>query len=167
MGNIVKYLVDLRIDSSEIFDSEKNLYHRLMEFETIDEFESFFKTVLQKIINFQLNNNIKKPEHITRILDYINTNYDKKFDLNLLAESVGLSYSHVRRVFAGETGESILNYVYKMKVEAAKKLLRETGMPIVTIAGKLGFYNKQSFYRFFEKYEGITPNKYRELEHPG
>jgi AraC-like DNA-binding protein len=164
MGNIIKHLVDLRIDSGEIFDNEKNLYHQLTEFETIDEFEFFFKAVLQRIINFQLNNNIKKPEHITRILNYINANYDKKFDLNLLAESVGLSYSHVRRVFTEETGESILNYVYKMKVEAAKKLLRDARMPIVAIAAKLGFYNKQSFYRFFEKYEGITPNKYRELE---
>jgi transcriptional regulator GlxA family with amidase domain len=97
-------------------------------------------------------------------MNYIETNYDNPFDINQLAGSVGLSYSHVRRVFTEETGESILNYVYKMKVEAAKKLLRETGMPITAVAAKLGFYNKQSFYRFFEKYEGITPNKYRDLK---
>jgi transcriptional regulator GlxA family with amidase domain len=157
----------MRINSHEIFENELNLYWKLSRFEFMDEIEAFFGETLDKIIQFTLHEDDEKTKPVKKIMDYINTNYDKKFDLNLLAESVGLSYSHVRRVFAGETGESILNYVYKMKVEAAKKLLRETGMPIVTIAEKLGFYNKQSFYRFFEKYEGITPNKYRELEHPG
>jgi YesN/AraC family two-component response regulator len=164
LDGIIKYLAAMRINSHEIFENELNLYWRLSNFEFIDEIERFFKEALDKIILFTLRKYDGKAKTIKKIMDYLRANYDKKFDLNLLAESVGLSYSHVRRVFTEETGESILNYVYKMKVEAAKKLLRETDTPIVTVAAKLGFYNKQSFYRFFEKFEGVTPNKYREME---
>jgi AraC-like DNA-binding protein len=164
LDGIIKYLAVMRINSHEIFENELNLYWKLSHFEFLDEIENFFRETLDKIILFALREHGEDTKPIKKIMDYIRTNYDKKFDLNLLAESVGLSYSHVRRVFTEETGESILNYVYKMKVEAAKKLLRETALPVVTVAEKLGFYNKQSFYRFFEKFEGITPHKYRELE---
>jgi YesN/AraC family two-component response regulator len=119
--------------------------------------------VFEKIITFQLRNNIQKSDHVTKILNYIKINYDKKFDLNVLSDTVGLSYSHVRRVFSEEMGESILKYVYKVKIEAAKKLLTEPHVSIKEIAEQLGFYNKQSFYRFFKKFEGITPNEYRIL----
>jgi AraC-like DNA-binding protein len=164
LDSIIKYLVTMRINSHEIFENELNLYWKLSHFEFINEIENFFRETLDKIILFAMGEHDGKTKPIKKIMDYINANYDKKFDLNLLAESVGLSYSHIRRVFTEETGETILNYVYKMKVEEAKKRLRETDMSIVTVATRLGFYNKQSFYRFFEKYEGITPNKYRELE---
>jgi AraC-like DNA-binding protein len=164
LDSIIKYLAAMRINSHEIFENELNLYWKLSHFEFIDEIEEFFRETLDKIIQFVQREQGEETKPVKKIMNYIRANYDKKFDLNLLAESVGLSYSHVRRVFTEETGESILNYVYKMKVEAAKKLLRETDTPITTVAAKLGFYNKQSFYRFFEKFEGITPNKYREME---
>ncbi|MDR1637386.1 MAG: helix-turn-helix domain-containing protein [Treponema sp.] len=50
-----------------------------------------------------------------------------------------------------------------MKIEAAKKLLAETHLSAGEIAEKLGFYNRQSFYRFFKKFEGTTPNEFRQL----
>ncbi|GHV86764.1 hypothetical protein AGMMS50255_0600 [Spirochaetia bacterium] len=162
-GSIIKYLVDLRINSREIFDDELNLYHRLIEFEFIDEIQEFFSGVLQKIILFQMKEDVQKTP-VKKILDYINANYNQKFDLNDLSNHIGLSYSHVRRVFTEEMGESILNYVYKTKVEASKKLLLETDVHISDISDRLGFYNKQSFYRFFKKFEGVTPNEFREVE---
>jgi YesN/AraC family two-component response regulator len=60
-------------------------------------------------------------------------------------------------------GENILHYVYRKKVEGAKKLLLETDLTINEIGEKKGFYNRLSFYRFFKKYEGITPGEFREL----
>jgi AraC-like DNA-binding protein len=163
-GSVIKYLMDLRINSREIFSDELGLYHRLVEFEFIDEIQAFFNETLKKIILFQLRKDVQNTSHIKRILDYIDKNSDKEFDLNALSDHVGLSYSHVRRVFTDEMGENILNYVYKHKVEASKKLLLETAMTINEIVAKLGFYNKQSFYRFFKKFEGITPHEFRALE---
>ena len=164
LGEIIKYFFVLGISSREIYNDENNLYIRLSRFEFLDEIESFFRELLEKIIRFELLENASQEAPINRIMNYIRNNYDKPFDLNTLSDKVGLSYSHVRRIFTNETGEGILNYVYKMKVEFAKKLLLETVTPVNEIALKLGFYNRQSFYRFFKKFEGITPNKYREIK---
>ncbi|GHV03361.1 hypothetical protein FACS189485_06330 [Spirochaetia bacterium] len=163
MGGLIRYLMELRIKSREIFGEEYQLYKSLAEFEFIDDIKEFFMNNFMKIIAFENKNGDKKKTHITRILDYLKTNRDKTFDLNVMADSLGLSYSHVRRVFTEETGENILHYVYKQKVEGAKKLLLETDLGINEIGEKKGFYNRLSFYRFFKKYEGITPSEFREL----
>jgi AraC-like DNA-binding protein len=162
LGGIIKYMVVRGISSREIFAGEQSLYGRLSKFEFLEEIEAFFKELLENIIRFELREDPQKGSPLSRILDQIRANLDKPFDLNRLSGDVGLSYSHVRRVFTGEMGEGILSYVYKLKVEQSKKLLLETALPVAEISRQLGFYNKQSFYRFFKKFEGITPHKYRE-----
>ncbi|MCL2478213.1 MAG: helix-turn-helix domain-containing protein [Treponema sp.] len=164
LDGIIKYIVELGISSREIFSEESNLYMRLSRFEFIDEIENFFAELLNKIIYFENQNGKYEELPINKIMNYIRANINKPFDLNALSDHVGISYSHVRRIFTGEMGEGILTYVYKKKVELSKKLLKETNTPVNIIIENLGFYNKQSFYRFFKKFEGITPNKYREME---
>jgi AraC-like DNA-binding protein len=163
MGSLIKYLMELRLNSREIFGEEHQLYRNLAGFEFIEDIKNFFLDNFERIIAFENRNEDKKKKHITRILEYLKANEDSTFDLNTLAESLGLSYSHVRRIFAEEMGENILHYVYRQKVEEAKKLLLETDLGINEIGEKKGFYNRLSFYRFFKKYEGITPREFREL----
>jgi AraC-like DNA-binding protein len=163
MGGVIRYLMELRINSREIFGEEYQLYKNLAEFEFLDDIQNFFMQNFMKIMAFESGNDGKKKNHITGILDYLKANEDKTFDLNAMAESLGLSYSHVRRIFTEEMGENILHYVYKQKVEGAKKLLLETDLGINEIGEKKGFYNRLSFYRFFKKYEGVTPGEFRKL----
>jgi AraC-like DNA-binding protein len=164
MGGVIRYLMELRINSQEIFGEEYQLYKNLAEFEFIDDINNFFMKNFMKIIAFESGNDDKKKNHIAHILDYLKANEDKTFDLNAMAESLGLSYSHVRRIFTKEMGENILHYIYKQKVEGAKKLLLETDLSVNEIGEKKGFYNRLSFYRFFKKYEGITPGEFRESQ---
>jgi AraC-like DNA-binding protein len=163
MGSVIRYIVEMHINTREIFGNETNFYYRFSELKTIDEIQLYFKELLGRITAFELRANADSKKPIKRILNYIQSNLDKTFDINALSDSIGLSYSHVRRVFSQETGENILSYVYKMKIETAKKLLAETHLSAGEIAGKLGFYNRQSFYRFFKKFEGMTPNEFRQL----
>jgi AraC-like DNA-binding protein len=163
MGGVIRYLMELRINSREIFGEEYQLYKNLAEFEFLEDIKNFFMKNFMEIIAFERGND-KKKNHITHILDYLKANEDRTFDLSAMAESLGLSYSHARRIFTEETGENILHYVYKQKVEGAKKLLLETNLGVNEIGEKKGFYNRLSFYRFFKKYEGITPGEFRESQ---
>jgi YesN/AraC family two-component response regulator len=81
----------------------------------------------------------------------------------------------MRMAFSREMGENIPKpfpkltgfwewlYVYKMKTEAAKKLLAGTHLSAGEIAKKPGFYKRQNFCRFFKKFESMTPNEFRQL----
>lgn len=94
-------------------------------------------------------------------LDYINKNYKKDIDINIIADHVGISYSHMRKVFKDETGDNITNYLNRMRIDESKELLKRSGMTVRDIALKIGYNNEQSYIRFFKKYMNISPGEYR------
>ena len=58
-------------------------------------------------------------------------------------------------------GENFLEYVNLMRIERAKKLLREDEASIKEIAWQVGFNSDITFRRLFKKYEGISASDYR------
>jgi AraC-like DNA-binding protein len=95
------------------------------------------------------------------MIEYISNNYKRDIGISDISEAVGLSYSHVRKVFKDELGESIVDYINCMRIKEAKQLLLSTDLSIKSIASSIGYNNDQSFTRFFKKYEGMTPGEYR------
>lgn len=61
---------------------------------------------------------------------------------------------------------SITEYISRVRIEQAKKLILKGDMNIKTIALMVGFTSDISFIRTFKKYESITPGKYRSLRTP-
>jgi AraC-like DNA-binding protein len=164
LGNTVKYILNLNLSVSKIFGRDFNIYSRLAETETLDEAGLFLTDIFLRIIEYCDQSKLDSKSHIARIMEYIQNNYKKDIAINTLADYVGLSYSHVRKIFNDETGENILNYINNMRIEEAQRLLCQTGMNINDIALSLGYNNKQSFNRFFKKYVGINPGEYRNIK---
>ncbi len=94
-------------------------------------------------------------------IDYINKNYRKDIDINIIAEHAGISYSHMRKVFRDETGDNITNFINRKRIKEAKELLKGTDMTVREIAVKVGYNNEQSLIRFFKKYMSMSPGEYR------
>lgn len=59
------------------------------------------------------------------------------------------------------TGENIVVYTNRLRIEHAKKMLVQTDKTILEIASETGYNNDQSFNRNFKKFEGLTPGEYR------
>lgn len=158
LGAAVKYLVDSNINIIEVMEAETNIYEKIAQMETLESIEEWFYNLFVRIINLS---NTEEKGHISVIMDYINANYTRDIDINLLAEHAGLSYSYIRKVFKNETGKTIVDYINNLRIEEAKKLLSKTNENLAEIALKLGYNNDQSFTRFFKKYEGVTPGEFR------
>ncbi len=77
------------------------------------------------------------------------------------AASVGLSRRAFTRVFSLHTGETWLQYVRRLAIEHASRLLCETQRPIVTIAFECGFNDLSTFYRQFKARTKMSPADYR------
>jgi len=163
MDSVIRYLIEKHIDIRKIFDADINHYYKLFESEFIDNIQNGFMEIFKRIIDFELHRNTESQQPINKILSYIHLNLYNTFDITALSDSLGLSYSQVRRIFKQEMDENILNYVYKLKIEAANRMLRETDLGVEEIAKNTGFYNRQSFYHFYKKFEGITPNEFRQI----
>jgi YesN/AraC family two-component response regulator len=163
LGGTVKYLVESHVNLSDIFGDDYNIYQQLAAKETLDDIRQWLIHIYTRIFAYREVNAADTQTHFAKIMKYIRQNYKKDIDINTLAESVGLSYSHARKVFRDQTGENIVNFINNYRINEAKRLLRETKLNINEISLSLGYNNNQSFNRFFKKYEGITPGEFRNL----
>lgn len=85
----------------------------------------------------------------------------KKFSLDLMAEQLIMSKSNLIRVYKKIYGTTPYNDLINMKIEAAKKLLEETSLPIKDIAERLCVYDEHYFSALFLEKTGKRPGGYR------
>lgn len=100
-----------------------------------------------------------------QIKQYVAEHYsDINLNVAMIAEAFNLNATYLSRYFKEETGENLLSYVNRYRIEQAKKLLDTTDETVTVIASQTGFINIASLIRTFKKYEGITPGQYKEKQ---
>lgn len=97
---------------------------------------------------------------LQRATDYMAANLGQSLTLADLARISGLSPSHFARRFKLTTGVAPHQYLMQMRVDCAKRLLRER-MPISEIALECGFSHQEHMTRIFRRFVGMTPAIYR------
>ena len=98
---------------------------------------------------------------IQRSVDYILANLSKDLSVKDVAEYVNFSPEYFSKLFKKETGENVKNYILRVKVDAAKDLLKNPNIPISMVASELGYSNFSHFTQMFRKHEAMTPSEYR------
>ncbi len=78
-----------------------------------------------------------------------------------LLESLHCSRRALEKRFQAALGCGIHQEIVKRRVEAARRLLRETNLTVASVAGEAGFASAQRFYAAFAKLQGGTPGSYR------
>lgn len=102
--------------------------------------------------------------HCRQIESYLQTHFgDQTLTLSDVAAQFQLSEGHVSRVFKAGTGTTVMQYLDTLRMENAKKLLRETELPINDIVLQSGYVDKSNFFRKFKKLNNLTPVQYREM----
>ncbi|MBL8628071.1 MAG: helix-turn-helix domain-containing protein [Rhodospirillaceae bacterium] len=92
--------------------------------------------------------------------EWIADHLDEDLSVEALAERVGMSPRNFARVFTAETKLTPAKYVERARLERARQLIEETGLPLLTIASKAGFESDQQLRRTFQRWLGVTPAEY-------
>lgn len=110
-----------------------------------------------------LENQIYNPidETVNQVRQFIETKYNQPLTLDVLAILNGISTSHLQRLFKGKTGITPKEYLEKVRVENAKRLLRDTEWNNTDIGFAVGFQSLSSFYFVFQKHVGLSPKVFR------
>nr|WP_236945639.1 helix-turn-helix domain-containing protein [Enterocloster clostridioformis] len=85
--------------------------------------------------------------------------YSENIDLNLIAELVNITPSHLSNLFKKETGVNFSTYLTDVRMKAARKLLQPPEFLIYEVAEKTGYSNAGYFGKAFKKYWGISPEE--------
>lgn len=78
-----------------------------------------------------------------------------------IASHIGLNATYLERIYKKTTGVSLWESVTACRLNAAKELLRQPGIPICEIDNMIGFSNRQTFYLQFKKHCGMSPSDFR------
>lgn len=95
--------------------------------------------------------------------EYLAERVRETISLQDTAQHFGYSVSNIQKIFKAVTGQSIIVYFNKLKLEEAKKLIAENNMTFSQIASFLGYSNPNYFSRIFKTTVGMTPTEYANL----
>lgn len=98
---------------------------------------------------------------IERVIEYIHQNYGQKLSVNKLARTVNMSESNLTRTFKKETGMAPMEYLIRVRLDKARKLLRSGTMNITEVALQCGFNSISHFSSCFTKHLDMTPSEYQ------
>jgi YesN/AraC family two-component response regulator len=153
-----------------IFSCLLSLHYHLTE-KTINFGDYEFIRQFEKAISDFIDNTVKnvsgetKPTYstaVSRAVFWIEEHYKEEISLEICAGEVGLSYTHLSRIFKKETSFSFSEYLNRFRLSRAKILLAEKRIPIKQIVEEAGFTSYNYFFKVFKDVEGITPLEYTE-----
>lgn len=96
-----------------------------------------------------------------KVLIFIDSHFTEPINLDLVAESVGLSKCFLSRNFKKITNCGFCDYLNQKRVSNAIELLQNSDMSITEIALLSGFQSISSFNRIFKEITGYSPRAFR------
>lgn len=105
---------------------------------------------------------IENPE-ISKTLEAIHQNLEKKWSLIKLAKIAGMSRTNYSVKFKELSGITPLDYLTYCRIEKAKQLLKESRISIPNISELVGYPTHEYFQKLFKKKTGTTPSAFRKL----
>lgn len=111
------------------------------------------------IFDYQKNH---ADEKVLVAQTYMEDKFTETISVEALASDIGISSRHFKRRFKGATGDSPLNYLQRVRIEAAKLQLETTRETIDEITWQVGYEDSNSFRKLFKKYTGLSPREYRD-----
>lgn len=104
------------------------------------------------------------PAAVQTCVDYIQRNYAQRLTLEFLGEQVQLHPNYLCSLFKEYTGQTVVEYITKIRVEAAAQLLCTTDLPTNKVAERCGFRSECLLYKYFKARMGMTPTAYRKQQ---
>lgn len=98
---------------------------------------------------------------IMKAVDYINARYSSAINLEMLADLAEMNACYFSSQFKIVTGWNYQDYLVKLRIGEAQRLLREPGRRVSEVGRMVGYENTKYFTDVFKRETGLTPTEYR------
>lgn len=102
---------------------------------------------------------------VEQIKEFIAAHYRGPLTLTILAEMLHASPYHMHRTFKKIEGVTPAEYILRLRIGEAKRLLTKTNLTVMDIALNVGFTNAAHFSTVFHKKTGFSPSDYRQASY--
>lgn len=100
-------------------------------------------------------------EAVTKVMEHLKTHYNKTLSLEELSRLVDYTPQYLSSLFSNEVGMSIQEFLQRLRIEEACRLLSCTDLPVAEIAAAVGYQDTRHFSKVFRRYQTISPKEYR------
>ncbi len=158
-----RQLIELHINVDESRFDEKKVWEQIFEVETLEDMKGLITNYLVTVSRYvSEKRNSKGRNIIENIKGIIDRKYNENMTINDLAKEVYLSTTYLCMVFKQETGETVNEYITKVRIEKAMELLKDPSYKIYDICYDIGYIEAGYFSKIFKKHTGLSPTEYRE-----
>ena len=105
----------------------------------------------------------KDPGETKEIILYLYTDYRNKITIQELTEKFHINRTSLTERFREITGYPVMEYLIRLRLYLASKMLKETLLPVSEIIERVGFSDLTHFGRMFKKNFGYSPSEYRTI----
>lgn len=154
------------------YENANNMYHfrsrttymsdvmAMSDFETMRNW--FVSKFNESALTISKRSENRSESVVERAKKYMQDNFRKDISLEDVSQTVDISSYYFSKVFKEETGENFIEYLTKLRMEEAQRLLEESDLSIKEVCSEVGYSDPNYFSRNFKKYAGITPTEARD-----
>lgn len=100
---------------------------------------------------------------VIRMHAYMQKNYDQDLKIESIAKMMNYNSAYLGKIYKKKMGQSFNNMLDEIRIENAKRLLKETDIKVYQVSKQIGYGNIDYFYAKFKRYVGMTPKKYKAI----
>lgn len=157
-----EHLTYISANKTYHFRSRTNYLSDICNMNSFDELRAWFvekfrvntEWIAEKIEN-------KSESQVEKAKKYMEENYSKDLSLEDVSIKVDISPYYFSKLFKEETGSNFIEYLTKLRMDEAIRLLKETDLSMKEICLQVGYQDPNYFSRNFKKYTGLTPTEAR------
>lgn len=158
-----RLLIELEIGTAEISSNESDVWEKLFKQETVEDMKSLILSHYKYVCNYVLEKRNKKSRNVIgQVKEIINKRYHENLTVADIASEVYLTSTYICMIFKQETGETINDYITKVRMENAKEMLKDSRNKFYDICYAVGYADPSYFSKQFKKFTGFSPSEYRE-----
>ncbi|MCX7709502.1 MAG: response regulator [Clostridia bacterium] len=163
VANILNVLMETGIKPEEIFEGVTQPFEDVFKLDSLPETKNYLNDISFKVIAKIHSAQGKKARKVIHdVKDYIDSNYTRPdITLSEVAKNFYLNLSYLSRIFKEETGMTFVDYLNKLRMEKAIKLLNETDKKAYEIAEEVGINDPHYFSVCFKKFSGVSVNEFK------
>lgn len=150
-------------DNEQIFGINFQYLQQLYTMRDVDDIAYGLSRIMRRFTDcvFVLKD-VKHVDVIQRSIAYIKKHHRERIPLEEISAHVSLSPTYFSRLFREEMHTTFTEFLNRYRITKAKSLLVNSRIPIVDVAGLVGFEDQSYFTKVFKKHAGVSPGRFRE-----
>gem|GEM_PF-2868607 len=154
---------EIRHTIDQTFFEQLNPIERLYKAKSVSVLLEEINSIFDQLLAYSSEQKQKHISHRAQSIEkYVQDNFmDPSISVSSVSEVFNISTSYLSKIFKNHASTGLHDYIHQLRVNEAKRLMREENLNIKDTAERVGYTNGLTMMRAFRRYEGVTPTSYK------